>query len=147
MSGYFEVGIYRAKTPQNVGTLWRSAYQLGAAGIFTIGHRYGHQVSDTLNTPHNIPLRQHDDWAAFMAARPPGAQLVGNEMGGVALSEFKHPPLAVYLLGAEDTGLPPHVLAACQSVVYIEAARTDSYNVAVAGSLVMYHRLLQRWPK
>lgn len=30
--GYFEIGVYHPKTPMNVGTLWRSAYQLGAAG-------------------------------------------------------------------------------------------------------------------
>jgi len=28
---YFGIGIYQGKTESNVGTLWRSAYQLGAA--------------------------------------------------------------------------------------------------------------------
>ncbi len=36
---YFEIGIFHPKTKENIGTLWRSAYQLGAAGIFTIGKR------------------------------------------------------------------------------------------------------------
>jgi tRNA(Leu) C34 or U34 (ribose-2'-O)-methylase TrmL len=44
---YFEIGIYHPKTRNNVGTLWRSAYQLGASGLFTIGRRYERQSSDT----------------------------------------------------------------------------------------------------
>lgn len=67
--------------------------------------------------------------------------LVGVEMGGVALSEYKHPKTAIYLLGAEDRGLPDHVQAQCQAIVSLEAVNMLSYNVAVAGSLVMYSRV------
>lgn len=144
MSGYFEIGIYHPKTIENVGTLWRSAYQLGAASIFTIGHRYKRQASDTLNVPANIPLRVYADMDEFLRFRPFAARLVGVEMEGEALGGFAHPRQAVYLLGSEDNGLPPHVLKLCQSIVSIEAVRTASYNVAVTGSLVMYHRLLSR---
>jgi len=35
--GYFEIGILHPRNSANVGTLWRSAYQLGASGIFIIG--------------------------------------------------------------------------------------------------------------
>ena len=43
---YFEIGIFHTKTEQNVGTLWRSAFQLGAAGVFTIGKRYDNILID-----------------------------------------------------------------------------------------------------
>lgn len=144
MSGFFEIGIYRGKTPENLGTLWRSAYQLGAAGVFTIGKRYDRQASDTLNTPANIPLRSYPDFAAMLAARPFSAVLVAVEMGGVALKEFRHPARAIYILGSEDNGLPPDVLAKCQHVVSLASVRRASYNVAVAGSIVMYDRLAAR---
>ena len=144
MSGYFEIGIYHPKTIENIGTLWRSAYQLGAAGIFTIGERYKHQSSDTHKTPSNIPLRHYADFAEFIAALPVGAQLVGVEFPGQSLSQFQHPRMAVYLLGAEDAGLPQSVIDVCQFTVAIESVRQQSYNVAVAGSLVMWHRLCQR---
>ena len=36
-AGFFAVGVYNSKSAENVGTLWRSAFQLGAAYIFTIG--------------------------------------------------------------------------------------------------------------
>ena len=34
---YFEIGVYHPKKEVNIGTLWRTAYQLGASVIFTIG--------------------------------------------------------------------------------------------------------------
>lgn len=141
MSGYFEIGIFSPKTEMNIGTLWRSAYQLGASGIFTIGRRYKQQASDTTKAFRHIPLRNYESFEEFYSHIPYDAMLVGVEMGGKALSCFAHPKQAVYLLGAEDYGLPKEVIAKCRLVVSIESVNTLSYNVAVAGSLVMYHRV------
>ena len=138
--GFFEIGVYRPKTEANIGTLMRSAYQLGAAGVFTIGRRYKPQASDTLKTYRHLPVRHFATFEEFQEARPYAARLVGVEMGGKPLGETAHPQQAVYLLGAEDNGLPPEILAKCQQVMSLEAVRTPSYNVAVAASLVMYHR-------
>lgn len=141
MGKYFEIGIYRTKTEANIGTLWRTAYQLGASGIFTIGRRYKAQCSDTCATPMAIPLRHYDTFEQFNANRPHGAVLVGVEMGGRPLSSFSHPRNAIYLLGAEDNGLPADILAQCNQVVSLESVRLASFNVAMAGGIVMYHRL------
>jgi len=138
--GYFEIGIYKSKTPANLGTLWRSAYQLGAAGIFLIGNRFYKQASDTLKTYRHIPLREYQDFEHFQNSCPYDCMLVGVEMGGRPLSGYHHPERAIYLLGAEDYGLPKHVIEKCQSIISLEALNTLSYNVAVAGSIVMYHR-------
>lgn len=137
---YFEIGIYGAKTEHNIGTLWRSALQLGAAGIFTVGRRYPGQASDTCKTPRHIPLRHYLTLDELLANRAHGAVLVGVEMGGEPLATFSHPAQAIYLLGAEDHGLPSAVLARCDRVVSVESVTVPSYNVAVAGSLVMWHR-------
>jgi tRNA G18 (ribose-2'-O)-methylase SpoU len=145
MSGYFQIGIYQGKTEPNIGTLWRSAYQLGASGIFTIGKRYTRQSSDTYKSERQIPLVNYRDFDHFLDNRPVGSQLIGVEMGGVALREFKHPKTAIYLLGSEDNGLPNEVRAQCQHIVSIESINTASYNVAVAGSLVMYSRMFMPW--
>ncbi len=138
--GYFEIGIYNGKTPANLGTLWRSAYQLGASGIFIIGNRFHRQASDTVKAWRHIPLRQYNDFEHFQMCRPYDCLLVGVEMGGRPLSGYGHPERAIYLLGAEDHGLPKHILAKCNSVVSLDAVNTESYNVAVAGTLIMYHR-------
>lgn len=144
MRGYFEIGVYHPKYEQNIGTLWRSAYQLGASGLFTIGQRYRRQPGDTVHAMRHIPLRTFltfDDWRA---QRPAENVLIGIEMGGIPLSEFRHPHAATYLLGAEDDGLPPDVLASCHTIVSLEAIRMVSYNLAVAGTLVMYDRVFPR---
>jgi tRNA G18 (ribose-2'-O)-methylase SpoU len=65
------------------------------------------------------------------------------EMGGTPLSEFDHPRNAIYILGSEDHGVPKNVLRACREVVSLEAQEYASYNVAVAGSIVMYDRLIK----
>jgi tRNA G18 (ribose-2'-O)-methylase SpoU len=142
--GYFEVGIYHGKTPSNVGTLWRSAYQMGAAGIFTIGRRYPKQASDTVHAYRHIPMRDYATFDEFLAAQPYDCQLVAVEMGGRALAGFTHPERCIYLLGAEDHGLPADVLAKCQRRISLPSVRTNSYNVSVAGSLVMYDRMVKR---
>ena len=140
---YFEIGIYCPRHEENIGTLWRSAYQLGAAGVFVIGGpKLRKQTSDVLNVERRIPLRHYPDFSAFLAARPVGAQLIAVEMGGVPLATFVHPNLALYLLGSESNGLPPDVLKACQQVVEIESVNYPSYNVAVSGSILMYHRYI-----
>jgi tRNA G18 (ribose-2'-O)-methylase SpoU len=125
----------------NIGTLWRTAYQLGAAGVFTIGKRYKKQASDPFQVPRHIPLRNYADFDTFLQNRPSGALLVGIEQDGTALTTFDHPPQAVYLLGAEDYGLPAQVIEKCHAIVSLEAMIRSSYNVAVAGSIVMYDRV------
>lgn len=142
--GYFEIGIFHTKTETNVGTLWRSAYQLGAAGIFTIGKRYKHQTSDTCKASRHIPLRHFLNIEEFKQQRPTDTVLVGVEMGGIPLSSFVHPKQAIYLLGAEDHGLPPEIMSYCNCIVSLESINALSYNVAVAGSVVMYDRVFTK---
>ncbi len=141
-AGFHGIGVYGIKSSLNIGTLWRSAYQLGSSFLFTIGGRYELQTSDTLAVPARLPLMQLEDWAAFCESAPHGTQWVAVEMGdGEDLDEFEHPERAVYLLGAEDTGLPANVVRACHHHVALPSARSASYNVAMAGSIVMYDRL------
>src|SRR3990172_3029293 len=99
MRGFFEIGIYHPKTETNVGTLWRSAMQLGAAGIFTIGRRYKKQSSDTMKSYLHVPCRHFETFDAFQEARPLNALLIGVEIGGRSLNGYTHAQQAIYLLG------------------------------------------------
>jgi tRNA G18 (ribose-2'-O)-methylase SpoU len=123
MRGYCGIGIMAGKTPENVGTLWRSANLLGASFIFTIGGRYKRQCSDTMQTPRHLPLWEFEDFECFSHSRPAGCALVGIELDERArsLKDFCHPPRAVYLLGAEDDERchRPSVLERCESIVQL----------------------------
>ncbi len=139
--GYFGVGVYHAKHEVNIGTLWRSAYQMGAAFVFTIGKRYERQAADTTKAWRHLPMMHYQDYDDFLAHLPLACPVVGIEMGGRSLSGFTHFERCAYLLGAEDHGLPADVLSRCHYIVSLDAVRTPSYNVAVAGSIVMYDRM------
>ena len=100
--GYFAIGIVNAKNPTNNGTLWRSAYQLGAAYTFTVGARWeGSRDIDTSESWRHVPQFAYDDVGSMLAGTPRGTQLVAIEMGGTPLVEFEHPLRAIYILGAE----------------------------------------------
>lgn len=141
---YFGIGIENGKTPENLGTLWRSAYVFDAALLFTVGgRRYSHQCSDTVKTPLKIPLQHFADIDVLFAALPFGCQLIGVELSDTAtpLRQFHHPAQALYLLGAEDHGLTKEARKRCHKLVVLPGRM--SVNVAVAGSIVMCHRVLQ----
>lgn len=104
-AGYFGIGVYNSKAADNVGTLWRSAYMLGAAFIYTIGSRNAwEKVADTYKSWRHVPAFRYENWEAFCAVAPFNCQWVAVEMGGEPLSSFVHPERCVYLLGAEDAG-------------------------------------------
>ena len=144
VNGYFGIVILNPKTEHNVGTLWRSSYQLGASVLYTIGARYKSNSADTLNVPARMPLIELDEWSSFAEwAAPKAAVWVVIEMGGTPLAEFVHPRNAIYILGSEDHGVPKSVVRGCREVVSLESELYGSYNVAVAGSIVMYDRLVK----
>lgn len=143
-AGYFGIGIYQVKNSQNVGMLWRSAYQLGAAFLFTTGTRYKPQSDDVFKSWLRVPLFRYETFDQMIESAAYSCLVVGVEMGGETLPGFVHPERAVYLLGAEDGGLPTEIAARCHRLVSIPAVRVASYNVAVAGTLVMYDRMVKQ---
>lgn len=140
--GYFGIGIYGCKTETNIGTLWRSAYQLGASFIFTVNGRYKKQCSDTVKAWKHIPFYQYETWEQFKLARPKDCKLIGIEFNSDSrpLKNFVHPHNAIYLLGAEDGGLPTSIQKECQALIELPSVRHPSFNVSVAGSIVMFDR-------
>jgi tRNA G18 (ribose-2'-O)-methylase SpoU len=140
--GYFGVAMYHPKHSSNVGTLWRSAHTYGAAFIAAVGRRYEKQSSDTCKTPLSTPLHHYADMTDLLEHLPHGCQLIGVELDerSVRLDRFEHPRSALYLMGAEDSGLPPSVLELCHEVVQIPTPGPMSLNVSVAGSVLMHDR-------
>lgn len=140
MRGYYGIGVFRPKTNMNVGTLWRSAKNFEASFLFTIGRRYKKEPMDTEKSWRTLPLWNFTDFDDFRHHIPYDCPLVGVELTTEAhnLPAFVHPQRCIYLLGAEDDGIPPQVLARCRYHVKINTPR--SLNVGVAGSIIMYDR-------
>jgi len=138
--GFFGIGIQNGKTPENLGVLWRSAQNMGASFIFTIGNRYEKQACDTHKAVGAMPYFHYDAFEDFYAHLPKGAMLVGVELDerAVPLENFVHPRRCVYLLGAEDHGMSKTAIERSHHLVKFDTPL--SINVAVAGSIVMYDR-------
>jgi len=138
--GFFGIGIQNGKTPENLGVLWRSAQNMGASFIFTIGNRYAKQACDTHKAIGAMPYFHYDTFNDFFNNLPKGAMLVGVELDekAVQLETFRHPKRCVYLLGAEDHGMSK---TAIEKSHYLVKFKSDlSLNVSVAGSIIMYDR-------
>lgn len=142
--GYFAIGAERMSKSLNLGNLMRSAHAFGAAFTFTIGATYSalEAIADTSRGSQHLP---HYDWRSLEEMTlPRGCKLIGIELidGAIELPRFLHPQRAAYVLGPERGMLSTGLIARCDSVVKIPAR--FCVNVAMAGAIVMYDRLLSR---
>jgi len=117
--GFYGIGLVNCVKGVNVGTLWRSAYILGASFIFTVGKPYKREAGDVTLTWQKIPLYHYASVDALKDHLPFDTRLVGVELSPEAhpLSLYDHPQRAVYLLGNEQVGLPPDLLSAPPSLL------------------------------
>lgn len=139
--GFFGIGILNNCDEINIGTLWRSAYILGASFIFTVDKKYKLEGSDVTKSWTKIPLYHFKTFDELKENLPYSTKLVAVEMGesAIAIAEYEHPDRAVYLLGNEISGLSSDIVAQCHSLIKLPGEY--SLNVAVTGSIVMYDRI------
>jgi tRNA G18 (ribose-2'-O)-methylase SpoU len=139
--GYFAIGVFRGKTEHNIGTLWRSAYILGASYIFTVDKRYKKQSSDVLKTWSRIPLFHYPSIDDLLSNIPYDCRVIGVEIDdkAILLQEFQHPLRAIYILGSEDVGLPQEVRDKCHFLIKIQG--NSSLNVGVTGGIILHDRV------
>jgi len=142
MRGYYGIGVEGLSKPVNAANLFRSAHAFGASFVFTIAATYAARDAalDTSRAIENLPYYHWDSLSEL--ALPKGCALVGVELteDAVELPSFKHPAKAAYVLGRERGSLSPALMARCQHIVKIPAR--FCVNVAVAGAIVMYDRML-----
>jgi tRNA G18 (ribose-2'-O)-methylase SpoU len=142
--GYFGIGVEGVSKSANVGALLRTAHAFGAAFCFLVGPGFdarAGRLADTADTPEHLPLWRFADLESLRL--PQHCALIGVELldDATDLPSFRHPPNAAYVLGPERSGLSPAMLRQCRHVVRIPTR--FALNLAVAGALVLYDRLLQ----
>jgi len=145
MRGYFGIGVEGISKPMNLGSLMRTAHAFGASFVFTIGAAYGRHEggrADTSDAPANVPLYEFANLKEFRL--PVDCALVGIELldDAVDLPSFRHPRAAAYVLGPERGSLSPELAVRCDHVVKIPTR--FCINLALAGALVMYDRVLSQ---
>lgn len=148
MRGYFAIGIERVSKPGNIGNLMRTAHGFGAAFVFALRANYKGDASAAINKAHSdtaktaqaIPYYEFEDLDAL--SLPKGCRLVAVEMteDATLLPSFRHPLRAAYILGGERVSVSKGTLARADDVIKIPTR--FSLNVATAGAIVMYDRLI-----
>lgn len=140
--GYFGIGVEGISKPMNFGNLSRTAYGFGASFVFSVspGKRFEGPPSDTTRSQDHMPWYSFSDPASMIL--PDGCRLVGVELTdeAIELPGFRHPTKAAYVLGPENGSLSTDLVACCEFVVKIPTA--FCLNVATAGAIVMYDRML-----
>ena len=141
------VMLERLNNMENVGAIARSAAALGLDGYAVPRngpHPYGrravrvstghvsrldvHLYDDPVTTIHSLQARGYRVYAAEVTER------------SIPLSQLRDIPQKwVIVLGNEEEGVSPEVVAACDATVQIEMdPEVKSFNVAVAGAIVMH---------
>lgn len=131
----------------NLGVAVRSAEAAGLREVFLLG-RAGLFRSPARGTDHVLPIRHAEDPAALVRlAREAGYQIVAVQQtpDSVPYSVADYPPQPLFVMGAEDTGVPPALRRAADLVVEIpQFGVIDSLNVAAAATVVMFHWRVNR---
>lgn len=142
MRGYFGIGVEGLSKPMNAGNLFRSAHAFGASFVFTVAAQQPPDgaASDTSDSLQQVPYYGFDSVRELCL--PEGCSLVGVEFldDAVELPSFRHPRRAAYVLGQERGSLSPEMMDCVDHVVKIPTR--FSLNLATAGAIVMYDRLI-----
>lgn len=143
MRGYFGIGAEGISKSMNLGNLMRTAHAFGASFLFTIEAEAKARITrlaDTAASDGQVPFYPFARFEDFVL--PKGCDLVGIEFteDAIPMPSFRHPARAAYIFGSERGSLSPRVQERCAHIVKIPTA--FCLNVATAGAIVMYDRVL-----
>jgi tRNA(Leu) C34 or U34 (ribose-2'-O)-methylase TrmL len=136
--GYAAVGLYKPKTPENVGAAIRAAYCYGAVFVAQSGVRYEGSALDTAKGHRHLPLLTVDSLINTIPHDCVGVavDLLPNAR---SLVDYTHPERALYVFGPEDGTLPAELVEHCKDVVYVPTRYC--MNLAATVNVVLYDRL------
>jgi len=144
------VALDAAQDPGNVGAILRTSDAVGGAGLILLGHSTDPHDPTAVRASMGAIFSQRlvrADWDAFSAwTRTQGATLVGtSDKAAHEYTQVTYPAPLILLMGSEQKGLSREQQAACDLVVRIPmVGRSDSLNLAVATSVVLYEVFNQR---
>lgn len=131
----------RIRSPFNLGSIFRSAESFG------IEHIYIRDNSAALNSPRALRTSRGAIDAVphsivkleeFKTDLP----LFALELGGTELNDFKFPKEGIAVIGSEETGVSPELLALCDNslgrVSIKQYGAKGSINVSVASGIMMH---------
>ncbi|MBI5105960.1 MAG: RNA methyltransferase [Solirubrobacterales bacterium] len=130
------VALWGIRDPGNVGTVLRSALAFGAASV-AIGPQtadpYGPKaVRASMGAIFQVPVARVRDIRDL-----PGTTVALAAREGAALDRAELTEPLTLVVGSEREGLPPDVLAACDTAAHIPI-HSESLNAAMAATVALY---------
>lgn len=139
----------RPSSPGNLGTVVRSADAFGAHAVLVAGHAADpfdpRAIRASMGSVFGVPLAELDgpaELAAWLVGRDV-AVLGTDSAGDVALRDADLRRATVVVMGNEGAGLSYRFRELCTGIVRIPV-RTDSLNMAMAASILLYEAAGQR---
>lgn len=136
--------------PGNLGTILRTSDAVGGVGVVLLDGSTDPYDPAALRASMGAVFSQkllQASWEEFCAWRcDRGHQLVGtSDSAHLDYSSVAYATPTILLMGSERQGLSKDKLESCDLVVHIPmAGRSDSLNLAVATSIVLYEMFNQR---
>lgn len=143
MRGFSAIGLYRPKTPENVGGALRAASIYGCAMFAIEGERNPRirHGTNTTRTERHMPVIFVDH---LIDVLPYDCPMVVIELRPNAkpLPTFRHPERAFYIFGPEDGSVGSRHIEHARHVVYVPGR--SCMNLAACVNVVLYDRLVKR---
>jgi len=138
--------LHGVQDPGNVGTVIRSAHAFGAGVALSKGcaDLYNPKtVRATMGSIFHAPVAREVETVEFLrrAVAAGFATAAAVPEGGEAPSAVLEGKIVV-VVGAEGSGLPGEVVAACEARVSVPS-RAASLNAAVAASILLYEAYMR----
>jgi tRNA G18 (ribose-2'-O)-methylase SpoU len=142
----FIVVLDHLKPNFNIGKIFRSADGFGAHEIHLVGVDFFDPAS-AMGAFKWVPARFHPDFdSCYEILHTAGYTLFTLEPKlGQDLTQVRLPARSAFIFGHEEYGLSfdPTVYACMKSLTIPQCGRTESLNVSVAASVVMYEYVRQ----
>lgn len=141
------IALDRVRDPGNLGTIMRTADATGARGLILIGDctdPYSvESVRASMGAVFNVELAQMSQAAFLTLATAWPGRIVGTALpASVDYRAADYSGPLILLMGNEQAGLAPDLMAACSQLVRMPMlGRSDSLNLAVASGLALYEAL------
>lgn len=140
----FTVVLDRLRSPFNVGSVFRTADSFGVDQILlvhpTASPTHPRAIRSARGCTETIPWQQKSQEEIITALE--GESVFALELGGTALKEFRFPTKGAVIIGSEELGVSPKMLARADASlgrVSIPLVGTKgSLNVSVAFGILMH---------
>ena len=135
----------RIRSPYNVGAIFRSADSFGISKILLVEgtaspeHVRAQRTSMGTTATVDWAFMKEDEVVSFLKAYD-ASEVLALEVGGEDINTFSFPKRGVGILGSEEFGISPAVLACAGRRVSIPLGGSKgSLNVSVAAGIFMQH--------